>query len=609
MLEVFINKLHTIDPDLLVAHGLCSNIIEVLLARIQFLRIAHWSRLGRMKRNQMPGRKMDGGFQGHSWVPRQVSCGRLLVDTFLNSKELIRETNYDLGNLAKTQLKKDRREFDDEMLPRIFQTSKTIFQLVDHTETDAFLTHSLMMHLQIIPLTKQLTTIAGNLWFRSLQNARAERNEWLLMHEFYQRKFLCPDKKTLSARDAKKSLFGDEMANEAGGEAKGKAGKGPKRKKAKYGGGLVLEPKAGFYDSIILLLDFNSLYPSIIMEYNLCFTTVARRHTKNYDGSEMKALTVAQMDNPDDEEAANDGAEMAELPQKTGTAGKDAILPNVLRNLVQKRKLVKDQIKKEKDPVKLGQLDIRQKALKLTANSMYGCLGFSSSRFHAQAIAALITRTGRETLLKTKDIAEEKLGFNVVYGDTDSIMINTGTQVLSDSLKMGQQLKAEVNVLYKCLEIEIDGVFKSLLLLKKKKYAALNIENFGTANERVVKEVKGLDMVRRDWCNLSKDVGNKVLEEILSGKEREQIVMVLNNYLSDIGKSMKENTTNLALYVITKQLTRAPSEYSDFKSLPHVIVADRLIKQGKSESELVNNFIGYVICKKAESDNDEAKKE
>lgn len=109
---------------------------------------------------------------------------------------------------------------------------------------------------------------------------------------------------------------------------------------------------------------------------------------------------------------------------------------------------------------------------------MYGCLGFSSSRFHAKAIASLITRTGRETLLRTKDIAEQKLGFNVVYGDTDSIMINSGTSKLKESLEMGQRLKGEVNVLYKCLEIEIDGVFKSLLLLKKKKYAALKIEDF-----------------------------------------------------------------------------------------------------------------------------------
>jgi DNA polymerase alpha subunit A len=62
---------------------------------------------------------------------------------------------------------------------------------------------------------------------------------------------------------------------------------------------------------------------------------------------------------------------------------------------------------------------------------MYGCLGFSSSRFHAKAIAALITKTGRSTLLKTKDIAENKLQFNVVYGDTDSIMINTGTNQIN----------------------------------------------------------------------------------------------------------------------------------------------------------------------------------
>jgi DNA polymerase alpha subunit A len=65
---------------------------------------------------------------------------------------------------------------------------------------------------------------------------------------------------------------------------------------------------------------------------------------------------------------------------------------------------------------------------------------------------------------------------------------------------MGKRLKVEVNQLYKCLEIEIDGIFKSLLLLKKKKYAALKIENAGTPDEKCTAEMKGLDMVRRDWC-------------------------------------------------------------------------------------------------------------
>ena len=103
-------------------------------------------------------------------------------------------------------------------------------------------------------------------------------------------------------------------------------------------------------------------------------------------------------------------------------------------------------------------------------------------------------------------------------------------------------------------------------------------------------------MVRRDWCPLSKRVGNKVLEEILSGKDREKIIMVLNDFFTDISQKMKNNDINVAEFIITKQLTKSPSEYSDFKSLPHVAVANRQKAKGKTDTELVGNFIPFVIC-------------
>lgn len=72
------------------------------------------------------------------------------------------------------------------------------------------------------------------------------------------------------------------------------------------------------------------------------------------------------------------------------------------------------------------------------------------------------------------------------------------------------QIKNEVNKLYKLLEIDIDGIFKSLLLLKKKKYAALSVEPTGDGKYVTKQELKGLDIVRRDWCDLAKQTGKWV---------------------------------------------------------------------------------------------------
>lgn len=125
----------------------------------------------------------------------------------------------------------------------------------------------IVTELNILPLALQITNIAGNTLSRTLSAGRAERNEYLLLHAFYQKGYITPDKR---AQTKKKE--GAEATH--GG-----------KKKPAYAGGLVLEPKKGFYDKLILLMDFNSLYPSIIQEFNLCFTTVSGAAFANVDVS------------------------------------------------------------------------------------------------------------------------------------------------------------------------------------------------------------------------------------------------------------------------------------------------------------------------------------
>merc|ERR1740123_731334 len=153
------------------------------------------------------------------------------------------------------------------------------------------------------------------------------------------------------------------------------------------------------------------------------------------------------------------------------------VLPRVIRRLVESRKAVKRQIKETKptEKAKLQTLEIRQKAIKLTANSMYGCLGFQNSRFYAKPLAALITARGREALQTTITVVQQELQLDVVYGDTDSVFVNTKTHEHDQAMQAAQQIKRSVNKRYKRLEIEIDGVFATLMLLKKKKYAAVKV--------------------------------------------------------------------------------------------------------------------------------------
>ncbi|GMH42291.1 hypothetical protein BSKO_10210 [Bryopsis sp. KO-2023] len=571
LLSYFLARLKSIDPDVLVGHNIAAFDLTVLLHRMQHNKVDQWSRLGRLKRQKYPsfsgGGQVFGGGAGPGVL--SVLAGRLLCDTYIAARELVREVNYTLTTLAGNLLGEKRNDVSVADIPRMFDSVQGLSQLISHAESDAWLSMGLMFQLSVLPLTKQLTNLSGSLWNKTLQGQRAQRIEMLLLHEFHGRKYLLPDKLSAKEKLAKAKSEGLDVEDlETAKKSK---------KKAQYAGGLVLEPKKGLYDKIVLLLDFNSLYPSIIQEYNICFTTVTR---------------------PDDESA------MAELPVAGGPL---APLPTVIRNLVQRRRQAKKLMAGTKDVVHRQQLNVRQQALKLTANSMYGCLGFSNSRFFCKPLAELITSQGREILQSTVDLVQGKLGLEVVYGDTDSIMINTGKENISEVMQLGMAIKKEVNKHYKLLEIDIDGVFKSLLLLKKKKYAALKVEVLENGAVKEEMEQKGLDIVRRDWCPLSKSVGTFALKEILSGKPKEDVVMSIHDHLREVKDRVMDGQLELGEFIITKQLTKAPKDYPDAKSQPHVQVAIRRKAQGKRDGVMPGETVPYVICMNKDEESSDTK--
>ncbi|KAJ1720275.1 DNA-directed DNA polymerase alpha catalytic subunit pol1 [Coemansia erecta] len=585
LLNLLMAQLKLVDPDVLTAHNFYGFDLDVLLHRMQAQRTRNWSVLGRLRRFTMP--KL--GPSDASYAARQMVAGRVVCDTYLAAKDLVRARSYSLGSLAMQELSIRREDMPFDRTAEYFGDAHALLRFLRHTAFDAFLAAALAIRLQALPLTRQLTQLAGNLWSRTLMGARAERNEFLLLHEFYRGRFIRPDRAAFgyAAKPGRPSLqaemaqAADQQPDDADAEDEGQTAAAAAaaqpaksgRRKPAYLGGLVLEPKRGFYDRFVLLLDFNSLNTTIIQEFNICFTTVRRTS------------------------AADD---LPELPPPSAPPG---ILPKLLKNLVDRRRQVKQMLRKPGIAAEeAAQLNVRQQALKLTANSMYGCLGFTHSRFYAKPLAMLITSRGREILQATRDLALAD-GLEVIYGDTDSLMIATRCATLAEAYDLGAQFKRHANERYRLLELDIDGVFKRLLLLKKKKYAALQIvdpekHRQGEAYQTRL-ESKGLDLVRRDWCELSHEVSAFVLQRLFAdprqGEEDDTAAITeIHEHLEKVARAVRAQQVPLDRYAIHKGLTKPPEQYADKKSQPHVLVALRLRQKGHTVRS--GDTVPYIIC-------------
>ncbi|KAK6461441.1 DNA-directed DNA polymerase alpha [Scheffersomyces coipomensis] len=571
LLNFLAGYVKTVDPDVFVGHRLENISLDVLVQRMHDLQVYTWSTFGRRNRKSWPDRFNKSSFNNNLLI-REVFQGRLLCDVAneLGQSLTPKCQSWEIAEMYDVVCHKEVNPMEINFSnPKFSEDASFLMMALKENFTNVKITAEIAFSIQILSLSKQLTNIAGNAWSHTLSGTRAGRNEFILLHEFKRNNYIVPDKEDKYHKNSTQVKMIESTEDDAT--------TATSNKKPKYQGGLVFEPEKGLHKNFVLVMDFNSLYPSIIQEFNICFTTIERDQF-NVTHDEDRDMPV--------------------IPERDSTAG---VLPRLLSTLVNRRREVKKLLKDPKNtPFQKAQFDIKQQALKLTANSMYGCLGYVLSRFYAKPLAMLVTNKGREILMDTRQLAES-IGLRVVYGDTDSVMIDTGVDNFNEALKIGEEFKLKVNERYRLLEIDIDNVFKRLLLHAKKKYAAMNATiNKTTGEVNTTLEVKGLDMRRREYCQLSKDISTFVLMKILSDLDPEQALGEVYDYLEEMTGKIKNRDIGAEKFRINTKLSKDPGSYPNGKSMPQVQVALRLRNEGKVIK--AGAVITYIITDSGKQD-------
>ncbi|KAL9544595.1 hypothetical protein MBANPS3_007546 [Mucor bainieri] len=316
---------------------------------------------------------------------------------------------------------------------------------------------------------------------------------------------------------------------------------------------LIMEPISQFYSSPMVVLDFQSLYPSIMIAYNYCYSTCLGRIRKPGEASRFGVLPSFE---PDDGllDALKDyinvspNGIMFVKPEI-----RKSLLAKMLSELLDTRVMIKRAMKDYKeDPGLLRILDAKQLTLKLLANVTYGYTSASfSGRMPSVEIADSIVATGRETLERSIRLINEteKWGARVVYGDTDSMFIYFPGKTKDEAFTLGNEIAETITKLNPApVKLKFEKVYHPAVLLAKKRYVGFKYEH--PSDTEPVFEAKGIETVRRDGTPATQ----KMLESCLKILFRTQDMSELKAFLYNQWTKILSNRVPLQDFIISKEV-------------------------------------------------------
>ena len=341
---------------------------------------------------------------------------------------------------------------------------------------------------------------------------------------------------------------------------------------SEYEGATVLEAQTGAYYKPITALDFEGLYPSIMVAHNLCYSTIVLK--PEYDNL------------PGVEYETHGNFKFAQ--------NVESLLPNILSELKAYRKKAKVEMAKAKNTPLYHIYNGRQLAYKVSMNSVYGFTGAANGMLPLVAIASTVTAQGRFMIQQSKEYVEAHFdGAQVRYGDTDSIMVEfdvgerTGIDAIEYSWSLGERAAKEITKLFKPPNnLELEKVYCPYFLYSKKRYAAKMWVKGATEMEMEKIDIKGLQVVRRDTCEFVRDVCQEVINiNMNSGNSKEYIELKKAELLS--GKVPMEKL------ILSKRLG------DSYKStnLAHIRVRDKIKERAPGSEPRSGDRVQFVIVK------------
>ena len=367
-----------------------------------------------------------------------------------------------------------------------------------------------------------------------------------------------------------------------------------------YEGATVLDAQVGAYYVPITALDFEGLYPSIMMAHNLCYSTlVMDEKYDNIDGVKYESFEINTpvMDAKGSQMISADGQPMFEMKTYKFAQDVPSLLPDILAELKDFRKQAKKAMAKSSGQMKQV-YNGKQLAYKISMNSVYGFTGAGRGMLPCVAIAATVTAEGRHMIDQTKELVEREFpGAKVRYGDTDSVMVEfdckglIGHAALDYSWEQGEKAAELCNHLFKKPKnLELEKVYWPYILYSKKRYAAKmwTQDKTGKMNMDYI-DVKGLQLVRRDNIRYVREVSKEILDIILASNDTKPAKELAHKRAQELldGKVPVEKLT----------LSQKLAENYKNTNLAHVRVRDKMREREPGSEPQSGDRVPYVLVK------------